>query len=288
MRRKQPWQPQGGIIGLALLAAALAFTLVMARLYNTQDAVIFPRTVGEARAPNPKGAAFEKLTLATPDGEQLSGVAFPAAHASGTLVLAFAGNAHDVVGFASFLKNDVFGRQPQVGVAGLAYRGYPNGLGASSTGTPTEAGLKADAVQMYDVLKARARASKVYAVGYSLGSAVATYLATQRKLDGLVLVAPPASIRRLAEEKYPYLPVGPLVKYPWATEDIIGTVSTTVTLIYTPTDGLIPETHAHILQQALPGMRLVRLEGVRHGTILEHRDMPEQLRKALAAGDQTP
>lgn len=279
MRRK--------LLILALfLVAATAYATFLQQLYNTQDVQIFPRTIGTP-APHLNGAPFEKLTLATPDGAQLSGIAFPPQGPSPTLVLAFAGNAHDVVTFAAFLKNDVFKGQPEIGVAGLAYRGYPNGLGAASTGTPTEVSLKADAVQMYDVLTARAHAQKVYAVGYSLGSAVATYLATQRKLDGLILIAPPASIRRLAQEKYPYFPVGPLVKYPWVTEDIIGGVTAPITLLYTPTDGLIPASHIAILQKARPGMQVTALEGVRHGTILNHPSLPQHLRNALGINPGT-
>ncbi|NJL08164.1 MAG: alpha/beta hydrolase [Methylacidiphilales bacterium] len=197
-------------------------------------------------------------------------------------MLAFGGNAHDVVGFASFLKNTVF-PLPGVAVAGFSYRGYGNALGTRSTGAPSEPALKADALLVYDVLTKQLQPDAVVAIGYSLGSAVATFLASQRPLQHLVLVAPPASIRRLAQEQYSFVPVSLLLKSPWATEDLLPGIKMPITAIHSPEDGLIPASHIEVLRQANPKMTVIAIEDADHDSILDHPRMPSLLRQSLEA-----
>lgn len=267
------------LTAVAVVILVVPTTFITA-LYLRQSALILPRTVNTIPLPNPAAAPYEKLALPTPDGQTLHGILFPANAPSSTLILAFGGNAQDVIGMASFLKNTVFPTQP-ISVAAFSYRGYPNVFGTPSTGTPTEASLYADAETIYDTLTSRLHPARTYAVGYSLGTAVSTHLATVRPLAGIALIAPPASIRRLAQERYPYVPVRALLKYPFATEDLLGRVTTPVTLIYTPTDGLIPPHHIEILKSAQPAARIVRLQGSTHGTILDNPQLPAYLREVL-------
>ncbi|NBX85696.1 MAG: hypothetical protein EBQ80_00395 [Proteobacteria bacterium] len=272
---------------LLLALILLIPTAAVTTLYVTQDSRVYPQTINTMASPTTQPAPFQALHITTPDALTLRGILFPAQTASPTLILAFAGNAHDAVGFASFLKNQVF-PQPNVAVAGLAYRGYPNGLGETSDGTPSEPALKADATLLYDTLTTQLAPSQIHAIGYSLGSAVATHLASQRDLTTLTLVAPPASIRRLAQEQYPWLPVEKLLKSPWATEDIIGTLNLPITILHTTTDGLIPPTHAHILQQQAPQAELINIPNTKHGTVLDAPSIPQILQHAMRVKPARP
>lgn len=75
-----------------------------------------------------------------------------------------------------------------------AYAGLPvdlvlvdhRGYGAS-TGTPTIDGLRADALQVYDQVRAETTGRPLIVHGQSLGSFFAGYVAESRQLDGLVL-----------------------------------------------------------------------------------------------------
>lgn len=266
------------LIQLAILLIAMAG--IVGKIYVDQDAQIFPQRVNQVPHPDPAKAPFEELTIKAP-GADLSGIFFPAKAPSPTLLIAFGGNAHDPIGFASFLKNDVFAKH-NVAVAAFSYRGYPNALGKASTGTPTEKNLRADAILIYDTMVRRVNPSATSAIGYSLGSAVATQLATHRPLSHLILVAPPASIRRMGQEKYPFLPVSLLAKYPFATEDLLPTIAISTTIIYTPTDGLIPANHIDVLKKAQPSAQLIELTETDHSNILHHPALPQHLREILA------
>ncbi|NJL07144.1 MAG: hypothetical protein HC900_01980 [Methylacidiphilales bacterium] len=278
-------------VALLILVMLLVPAGFVAYLYLRQDDLIYPRIVNVVPPPGAGSAPFEAVRVATPDGVELSGIVFPpeepdrpgpAAQHGTVLVLAFGGNAHDVVGFAAFLKNTVF-PQPGVAVAGFSYRGYPNALGVASTGAPSERALKADALQTYDAMVERIRPDAVVAIGYSLGSAVAAFLATRRPLVHLVLVSPPASIRRLAQEQYPFLPVSLLLNSPWATEDVLPGLTMPITAIHAPEDGLIPPSHIEVLRQANPAMMVIALKDADHGTILDHPRMSQVLRERLGA-----
>ena len=82
----------------------------------------------------------------------------------------------------------------------INYRGY-----GESDGSPTEEGLYADALAVCDHVSRNH--SKVTVIGRSLGTGVATYVASKREVDGLVLVEPFDSIVNVARASYPFLPV---------------------------------------------------------------------------------
>ena len=87
----------------------------------------------------------------------------------------------------------------------VKYRGY-----AGSTGEPTEQGIYADALHIYDEIKTDYQSVSV--IGRSLGSGVATYLASQRKVKRLVLVTPFDSVKNVAQAVFPMYPMGILLK----------------------------------------------------------------------------
>jgi hypothetical protein len=88
----------------------------------------------------------------------------------------------------------------------LAYRGY-----GASDGEPAEQSLFSDALTLFD--RVRARHVAVAVVGRSLGSGVASYLASKRPVERLALVTPFDSIVNVAYAHYPYFPV------PWLLKD---------------------------------------------------------------------
>src|SRR5262249_22796712 len=121
------------------------------------------------------------------------------------LVIYFGGNAEEV----SWLLQE----SPRLAPWALLlvnYRGY--GL---SDGRPSESALYNDAVALYDWVTARpdTDARRIVFVGRSLGTGVATYLASQRTVSGVVLVSPYDNLVEVARGVYPYLPVDGLMRY---------------------------------------------------------------------------
>jgi pimeloyl-ACP methyl ester carboxylesterase len=262
-----------------LLLAAGGYAGAVWYVYSRQDMLIFPRTVKPVRPAGKRvNPNMEVLNLMTGDGVVLRGLLLPplpgtnGGQPSMTLVLAFGGNADDVTGMVDFLKNRVF-RNDNVAVAGLSYRGYGNVLHQPSDGVPTEANVEGDAVFEYDNLVARLHPARVQVVGYSLGTAVATYLALNRPVHDLVLVAPFASMTAMAKSQYPWLPVDALLHYRFKTAQRLGVLAAhdvrpRLSIFYSESDGLIPPAQPRLLAALYPSATLVELPGAVHGAML--------------------
>lgn len=255
----------------------------LAVLVSQQTRLILPATVNAVPAPSPE-LNFAFTSLFTPDGHTLQGIIFlPEGKTANELVFAFPGNAHNPIGFAQFLKTEVYTGRNDVAIVALSYRGYPNGITPASTGQPSQAAMFADAELLYDTFTARFQPKKVKVVGYSIGTAVAAHLATARKLDAMVLVAPIASVRRIAQDRFPWLPVSLLLRHPFATEDILADIHIPATLIYSPTDGLVPADHVtEVLHKANPNIPIIPIEGTDHQTLAISSRLPGLLQQALS------
>ncbi len=76
--------------------------------------------------------------------------------------------------------------------------------------------------------------------GDSLGTAVAVAVATRRPVAGIVLDSPFASMRRMGEQRYPYLPVGQLATSPWDSERRIAQVAAPILVAHCDADRTVP------------------------------------------------
>jgi len=113
-------------------------------------------------------------------------------------VLYFGGNAERI----EDRRRDFSRWFPQASTYLVPYRGY-----GASEGTPTEADILDDALAVFDQVHARQPGARIVVIGRSLGSAVASYVASKRPVAKLVLVTPFDSMSNVAQSHYPWLPV---------------------------------------------------------------------------------
>ncbi len=121
------------------------------------------------------------------------------------------------------------------GVLAIDYRGY-----GGSTGAPTEAGLRQDALAAYDFVRTQAPAAPIAVVGESLGSGVATRLATERPVVGLVFDSPFASMLRMVRHRAPFLPGGVLLLDRYDSEGRIAQANAPLLVLHCDGDVAIP------------------------------------------------
>lgn len=162
-------------------------------------------------------------------------------------VVYFGGNAEDVAwnipAFSAWL--------PDHSVYLANYRGY-----GGSSGTPTEAGLLADALALYDYLERAHPGGKISLIGRSLGSAVAAAVAAQRETHRLVLVTPFDSALNVARELFPIIPVALLLKDRYDTAARVHAISAPTLLIIAARDAIIPRSRSDALADAFPAAQL--------------------------------
>lgn len=177
----------GKLLGFGI-AVYLGLCLV---LFAFQDSLLYhPTGIGNPAAPT--------LKLAV-DGAEISVTEQPRDGADA--VIYFGGNGDDVSILLALLAKAF----PNYAVYAPFYRSY-----GGSTGKPNEAALQADALAVFDrVVKDHPR---ILVVGRSLGTGIATRLASQRRVMGLVLITPFNSIEEIAEYRYPIFPVSWLLR----------------------------------------------------------------------------
>jgi pimeloyl-ACP methyl ester carboxylesterase len=234
----------------------LAYLGLCALLFLSQRALIYfpqPRsTVGQAAT----------ITLPVDAGEVIVTVR---PHVGPKALLYFGGNAEDV----SYNLPGLSAAFPDHAIYLLHYRGY-----GGSAGSPSEAALFADALALFD--RIRAEHQNVMVVGRSLGSGVAVYLASLRPVTRLVLVTPYDSLQDLAERQFPYIPVRWLMLDRFESSKYAAQVTAPTLLIAAEHDEIIPRASTESLMTRFrAGVAALKVvPGAGHNTI---SDRPEYM-----------
>jgi uncharacterized protein len=234
-------------LGVALL---LLWGVVCVIMYFLQDRLLY-HPVGELDRPG-----VEALRLKSGDASIKVWVLHPNA---GPALIYFGGNSEDV----GANLHDFAAEFPDRALYLVNYRGY-----GGSTGHPREAALSGDAEMVYDWVAAHH--DRIVVMGRSLGSGIATALASHRPVAGVVLVTPYDSIVNVAADRYPWLPVRLLLKDAYDSVSRIGRVNAPVLVLVAQDDKSIrrPRTDALIAAIA-PGMgRTVVVPGAIHRNIV--------------------
>lgn len=173
----------------------------------------------------------EEAAIETADGERVIVWHVPPA-AGKPVILYFHGNggalAHRVARFRGLIAGGN-------GLLALSYRGY-----GGSSGSPTEAGLFADAAATYAFAAARYAANRIVLFGESLGTGVAIWLATEKPVARVILQAPYTSIADVGAAAYPFLPVRLFLKDRFRSDERVGRLTAPVLIIHGERDRVVP------------------------------------------------
>ena len=248
-----------GLMKMSLLiqlifSIVIFYVLCMIFMYLRQDALIFYPNAARHEGHGEDGVVDYSLER----GEvTLRGWLVNPAYAREKLLIYYGGNAEDV-----FLNIDEF-KGIQVATLFVAYRGY-----GPSGGRPGEAELFADALVVFDDMRARYTPDRVFLVGRSLGSGVACYVASRREAQGAVLVTPFDSIENVAKSLYPWFPVSFFLRHRFASLDYIGDVRCPLLVLYGGKDQVIGPARTRNLIEHIQGEKeVVYLDAADHGTI---------------------
>jgi len=239
----------GVIVGLSIL------------LYVSQERMIFMPQPAPIAPPRAAELNIEEVKIEVEPGLLLRGwLARPAA-ASQRLPLAiyFGGNAEEVSGMVSLA-----GRFPGWALLAVNYRGY-----GGNPGAPSERALFADALAIYDWAARRGDvdAAHIATIGRSLGSGVAVYLAAERPLAAVVLIAPFDSLRAVAQRHYPYLPMH-LLRHPFDSLARAPRIESPLLIVAAERDSIVPIEHARALYAAWHGPKTWReIAGADHNDL---------------------
>jgi pimeloyl-ACP methyl ester carboxylesterase len=166
---------------------------------------------------------------------------------------------------------------PDRDVVVFHYRGY-----APSSGRPSAQALFSDSLVIFDHLPQTQVSQPIVAVGFSIGSAVAAYLARHRPAAGLILVTPFDSLEALARDLYWWAPVGQLLRHRMPTIEFVRGSSTPTALIISKQDAVVPGRRSALLRPAIKNLVFERTIDAGHNDIYDHPAFAAAIREALA------
>lgn len=172
------------------------------------------------------------------------------------------------------------GQVPEAAWAFVNYRGY-----GASDGTPSDKAIFDDATVIYDYFTSRpdVDADYVFALGGSMGTGVATYLASQRPLAGVVLFSPYDRIGGgVTQDLMPWLPTGLLFRTRFDAATYAPDVQAPVLAIVGSEDKVILPARSEALLRRWGGeTELLVIEGGDHYTIYGKDEAWEAVRRFI-------
>jgi len=204
---------------------------------------------------------FKEINLAVNNEKNLSIVQFtvPDSVRKG-LVLYFHGNRRNIERYAPYAINFT---KNNYEVWMMDYPGF-----GKSTGEITEQGLYDDALQLYKMARAKFSKDSIIIYGKSLGTGIASQLASKRDCKRLILEAPYYSIDALFSHYAFMYPVRWITNYHLPTYEYLQKVDAPVSIFHGYNDEVIPYNHSRrLLKKAKPGAELITIEKGRHNTL---------------------
>lgn len=151
---------------------------------------------------------------------------------------------------------------PNYSIYLVKYRGY-----SGSEGITTEKNMYNDALYIFDELKSNYE--KFIVIGRSIGSGVATYLASKRDIEKLILVTPFDSVQNVAQKIFPIYPMSIILKDKHNSIQRVQDIKAKTLIIVAQNDKVVKPNHTDRLFNKFRSAQVVFLtiKGVDHNNI---------------------
>ncbi len=169
--------------------------------------------------------------MPTGDGNEVNGLWFKANNSRG-VILYFHGNAGSLAGWG-YISQDILPLGYDLLITD--YRSY-----GKSSGKLSPEGLFQDAESWYNFLLDHYDASEIVLYGRSLGTGIATYLASREKANALILETPFYSMSHLAAHHVPWLPHKLILQYDFSSYKYAKEVNCPVLILHGDRDNIVP------------------------------------------------
>lgn len=223
------------------IVAVLAYLLALGGMYLFQRSFQYDRGGRLFALSETRLSGAELLSIPSADGSAVTGW-YQAPSAGKPLIVYFRGNAQSFSReherFEAFVADGY-------GFLAFDYRGFPG-----SPGEVTEENILADGLAAFDW--AAAKGFPIVLWGRSLGSGPATYVASLRDADALLLESPFDSAVSVAADRYWFLPVGVLMFDQFPVDQWIKDVAEPVYVAHGTADRTIGVTHGERVYALAP------------------------------------
>lgn len=214
---------------LLLISLGLVLALTLSIYFLQRYLIYVPAKVVPTRQEY-NALDMQEIQLTTSDGLRLLAWYKPAIPSMPT-VLVFHGNAGDIGNRMPLARPFI---ASGFGVLLLEYRGY-----GGNPGSPNESGLYTDGAAAMEFLRKQSIKDKLIVLyGESLGTGVATKIATQYPVCAVVLQSPYTSLVSLARQQYSWIPLKPWDKFDSLSR--IKSIKAPLLILHGEKDTLVP------------------------------------------------
>ena len=217
------------------------------------------------------------LTMSSDDGVVLEGAIYEPKNPTATLLM-FVGRSHDGVGIISKLSRSYAHRRIIV----FNYRSY-----GKSEGRVSEENMYKDGIKIARVVEKNY--GEFYLLGYSIGSSVASYVASQHRVKKLFLIGAFDSIASLAKSKFlrrgffSFVDFSKLFHYKFTTDNYLNATETPTYLFASKSDSTIPIENARALKKSIKNLKgYLELDGISHKEILWDARVIEKINNEMS------
>lgn len=244
----------------------LLYVIVYAGFYFFQDHLVFQSKALDKDYHFSFDQKFTEHFIPTDDGETLNALLFKTSGPTKGLILYFHGNANNLQRWGTYAIDFT---SLGYDILMVDYRGY-----GKSTGTPTEENLYRDAQTILQWTNANLEYQKLVIYGRSLGSAVASHLATTKEPDLLILETP---FEELNDVLYFFSS-----HFKFSNKKSLPQIACKKVIFQGTEDGVVPLSSAMKLKPFLNDQdRFVVIMGGSHNNLREFAKYHEALKDAL-------
>lgn len=244
-----------------LIFIVTIYLLALAYLYFWQDKLIFLNRYANAYTPT----VAKLIEFKTSDGLKLEGGYVE--HKKGLpLVVYFGGNAANVL----YFLDDIASKIKEYNFVSFNYPGYAN-----SEGKPSEKEILKYALEITKKYKPK------YIIGRSLGTAVASFVASKQELNSLLLITPFDSIEEVAQSKYPIFPIKLLLRHKFQELSWLqSTKAKEVNALFVKNDEVIPLKNIEHLKKSVKFNKIEVIDAT-HNSIYEYKDILNKIKNLI-------
>jgi pimeloyl-ACP methyl ester carboxylesterase len=222
---------------------------------------------------------FELLSIISDDGVELEGVVYEPKALYRKLpdidhtILFFAGRKHDSVGLIKKLSHSF----PHTRIVTFNYRSY-----GRSGGKINEKNMLNDGLKIASIVQKNY--GDFYILGFSIGSSVASFVASKLDVKGLFLVGAFDSITQLAREKYGVC-LSWVLRYKFNNVEIVKEIDADTCMFVSESDEIAYLKNARNLKKHINNLTsYVELSDVKHDDLLWNDKVVSEIRKVIEDG----
>ncbi len=218
---------------------------------------------------------FEEINICSSTQPPVNAVLVPTQNSRKGVVLYIHGNADNLQRWIQYHSPFTDG--------GYDFLAYDYRTFGKTKGLRNESSFYEDAINVYDYLQERYPNDTITIVGRSLGTGIASWLATQKPCKQLILETPYSALKDVVKNWIPFLDGSIELKYNFSTVEHLPKIKVPITVFHGTKDRIIPYYNAQKLLNHLKSEdKFITVEGAGHRNYIESELYHSTIREILS------